>query len=179
MTVGTMLDESKRQFIRLIAQHERQIYGYILCMVRNWADADEIVQETNIRLWEEFEQFEAGTSFLAWAKRVAYFQVRTWRKKQGRNKLVFDQDLVDLIATEHDRISPTIEAREQVLEECLEQLTATNRQLLALFYADRSQVHEVAAIFDRTVPAVYKALQRIRATLRLCVERKLASEESA
>jgi RNA polymerase sigma-70 factor (ECF subfamily) len=173
-----MLDDSKRQFIRLIAQHERQIYSYILCLVPRWADADEILQETNIRLWEEFDRFEPGTSFLAWAKRVAFFQVRTWRKKQGRSKLVFDQSLLDAIAAEHDRVSPVVEEREQALEECLEELTARNRQLLAVFYSDHSQVQDVASVLNRSVAAVYKALQRIRAALRLCVERRMAREES-
>lgn len=173
-----MLDDSKRQFIRLIAQHERQVYGYILCLVPRWADADEILQETNIRLWEEFDRFEAGTSFLAWAKRVAYFQVRTWRKKQSRNKLVFDQHVLDAIAAEYDRISPVIEEREQALEDCLKELTDRNRQLLSEFYSDGSQINEVAAVLNRTVAAVYKALQRIRATLRVCVERRLAREKT-
>ena len=73
------MDESRRQFIRLMTRHERLVYGYILSLVPNWADADEILQETNIRLWEEFEKFETGTNFAAWAVRVAHFQVLTWR----------------------------------------------------------------------------------------------------
>jgi DNA-directed RNA polymerase specialized sigma24 family protein len=48
-----VIDESRRQFIRLMTKHERLVYGYILSLVPNWADADEILQETNIRLWEE------------------------------------------------------------------------------------------------------------------------------
>ena len=83
------MDESRRQFIRLMTRHERLVYGYILSLVPNWADADEILQETNIRLWEEFEKFEAGTNFAAWAVRVAHFQVLTtrWlRSRAGRTR---------------------------------------------------------------------------------------------
>src|SRR5205814_6679679 len=76
---GPFVDEARRQFIRLMTRHERLVYGYILSLVPNWADADEILQETNIRLWEEFEKFQAGTNFAAWAIRVAHFQVLTWR----------------------------------------------------------------------------------------------------
>ena len=64
-----------------MTKYERMVYGYILSLVPNWADADEILQETNIRLWEEFEKFQPGTNFAAWAIRVAHFQVLTWRKR--------------------------------------------------------------------------------------------------
>ena len=84
------IDESRRQFVRLLTQHQRRVYGYILTMVVNWNDADEILQETNLRLWEEFDRFEPGTDFAAWAIRVAYYQVLTWRKKRDRSRLVFD-----------------------------------------------------------------------------------------
>ena len=86
-----VVDESQRQFVRLMTKHERLVYGYILSLVPNWADADEILQETNIRLWEEFDKFVLGTNFAAWALRVAHFQVLTWRKRVSRSRLVFDQ----------------------------------------------------------------------------------------
>ena len=88
------LDESKRLFVRLLTQHERRVYGYILRMVPNWCEADEVLQETNIRLWEEFDRFEPGTDFAAWAIRVAHYQVLTWRKRRDRSRLVFSEEAV-------------------------------------------------------------------------------------
>jgi len=83
------LDDSKATFVRLLTQSERRVYGYILKMVVDWNDADEILQETNVRLWEEFDRFQPGTDFAAWAIRVAHYQVLTWRKRRDRSRLVF------------------------------------------------------------------------------------------
>jgi hypothetical protein len=56
-----------------MTRHERLVYGFMLSLVPNWADADEILQETNIRLWDEFEKFVPRTNFAAWAVRIARF----------------------------------------------------------------------------------------------------------
>src|SRR5689334_8849101 len=116
------MDESRRQFIRLMTRHERLVYGYILSLVPNWADADEILQETNIRLWEEFEKFEAGTNFAAWAVRVAHFQVLTWRKQTDRRRLVFGQDVIETLAAEPAWAEDRFESRQQALVACVGEL---------------------------------------------------------
>src|SRR5690606_9661712 len=101
-----MLNTENEQFVRLLASHERRIYAYILSLVPNWADADEIFQETNVRLWRDFAEFEPGTNFAAWAIRVAYYQVLTWRKRAARDQLIFDDDMVQSIACRHEALIP-------------------------------------------------------------------------
>ena len=168
------MDESRRQFIRLMTRHERLVYGYILSLVPNWADADEILQETNIRLWEEFEKFETGTNFAAWAIRVAHFQVLTWRKRASRSRLVFDQRVVDALAQEPCWTDEVFEARHQALAECMSELPDHSRDLLRHCYVEGSRAKDVAVELNRSPASVYKALERIRVTLHGCIERKLA-----
>lgn len=43
-------ESTREEFVRLLTQHQRRVYAYILGIVPNWNDADEILQETNIRL---------------------------------------------------------------------------------------------------------------------------------
>jgi len=171
-----MLDTEKEQFVRLLANHERRIYAYILSLVPNWADADEIFQETNVRLWRDFAEFETGTNFAAWATRVAYFQVLTWRKRAARHQLVFDDSILQSIAERHETVLPQAESRHRALGDCIQELTTNSRELLSQCYAPGARVKEVAKSTGRTGPAVYKALQRIRAALRNCVERRLSME---
>lgn len=171
--VGPLVDESRRQFIRLMTKYERMVYGYILSLVPNWADADEILQETNIRLWEEFEKFELGTNFAAWAVRVAHFQVLTWRKKASRSRLVFDQTVVDALAAEPSWTDEEFEARQQALAECVSELPQNSRDLLRHFYVHGSKAKDVAVEMKRTPAAIYKALERVRVALHQCIQRRL------
>jgi RNA polymerase sigma-70 factor, ECF subfamily len=170
------MDESRRQFVRLITKYERLVYGYILGLVPNWADADEILQETNVRLWEEFDKFVPGTNFAAWAIRVAHFQVLTWRKAVSRSRLVFDQRVIDGLAAETYWTDEAFEARQQALGDCVSELPATSRELLRHCYVQGSKIKDTAVRLNRSPTAVYKALERIRTTLHSCIERKLARQ---
>ena len=170
--------ESRRQFVRLLTQHQRLVYGYILKMVVNWNDADEILQETNLRLWEEFDRFEPGTDFAAWAIRVAYYQVLTWRKKRDRSRLVFDEIAIEAISDE-GRVSAVVQdVREGALSACLEQLTARNRDLIQRCYAGKHTIRRVAEELNRSAESIYKSVQRIRLTLHRCVEQRLSLEDA-
>lgn len=170
------LDADREQFVRLLASHERRIYAYILSLVPNWADADEIFQETNVRLWRDFTSFEPGSNFAAWATRVAYFQVLTWRRRASRCRLVFDEEVVKSIAAHHDQLVANADLRHRALEECLQQLSENSRILLAECYAPGARIRDVAADLHRTQGSVYKALHRVRQTLRGCIDRRLVRE---
>ena len=171
------LEESKEQFVRLLTQNERRVYGYILTMVVDWNDADEILQETNVRLWEEFDRFEPGTNFAAWAIRVAHYQVLTWRKRRDRSRLVFGDHAIQALADDRVPPEPMAVARQAALADCIGSLTPRNRDLIQRCYAGNRTIRRVAQELHRSVESVYKAVQRIRVTLHDCIQQRLAAEE--
>jgi RNA polymerase sigma-70 factor (ECF subfamily) len=169
-------DPSRELFVRLLTQHERRVYAYILSLVPSWHDADEIAQETNVRLWKEFDRFEPGSNFAAWAMRVAHFQILTWRKQATRSKLVFSQEFVELVADQHTVGEGwEAEARHRALGTCIEELSDQNRELLRQCYAEGSKIKQVAQQLDRTTASTYKLLQRIRLALHKCITKHLAA----
>lgn len=171
------MDDRKREFVALLTRNERRLYGYILSLVPDWNNADEILQETNIRLWEEFGRFEQGTDFHAWALRVAYYQVLTWRKNRSRQKLIYDESLLEEIRATQDEMNDLLETRRDALRRCLEQINPESRRLLAQYYGEGLRINEIAASMNRSVQAVYKAVQRIRSSLHGCIERRLRHAE--
>ena len=63
------------QFLRLYTRHQHRILAYIYTLVPNRADAEDLLQDTAVLLWEKFAQFELGTDFIAWACRVAFLKI--------------------------------------------------------------------------------------------------------
>ncbi|QDS99199.1 sigma-70 family RNA polymerase sigma factor [Adhaeretor mobilis] len=171
-------DEKQELFVRLLMQHERRVYGYILSLVPNWHDADEISQNTHVWLWKEFDSFEPGTNFAAWAIRVAHFHVLTWRKQVSRSKLVFNQEFIDLVGEEQVRGGSRLDDTHRALGDCINELSCRNRDLLAQCYAEGAVIKEVAKSQNRTIGSVYKTLQRVRLALHKCINRHLAIEEA-
>lgn len=170
---------TQKEFARLIARHQRDVQGYIFANVPRWADADEIWQETSVRLWSEFDKYESGTNFAAWAVRVAYYQILTWRKNADRSKLVFDQSFVDALVSEQEQFTSG-ESRERLvaLDECLKTLNGRKREMLRRFYTPHMRVKEIANVMKCSAESVYKIVQRVRWSLRECIEKRMEQEDT-
>src|SRR5664280_323832 len=91
-------DLRREEFVRLFQRHERGLYGYILSLVPNVTEADEVSQDTNLLLWKEFNRSDSIRDFGAWARTIAYYQVLAYRKTANRERLQFDSELLDVLA---------------------------------------------------------------------------------
>jgi RNA polymerase sigma-70 factor, ECF subfamily len=163
-------DSKTREFVRLLTQHERRLYAYILALVPRWADADDILQETNLRLWDEFDKYVPGTDFMAWAGRVAFYQVLTFRKRHNRDRRLFSEQFVDAVAAAPTVVPEEADAQHLALADCMEKLSESNRELLRACYSADTNIKEAAARLGRSLPTVYRALSRVRISLHECVE---------
>ncbi len=160
-------------FVRLLGQHQRRVFLYVLSLVPHWNDAEEIVQEANLVLWREFHQFIPGTNFLAWACKVAFHQVLAWRKRKQRDRLEFSDAILEAIAEEASTAADILEERNELLAGCIDKLPAAQRELLRLRYSEGFEIERVAEKAGRSVEAAYRALSRIRQTLHDCVTHHL------
>jgi len=52
--------EVSAEFVAQITRYQRQLHSFILSMVWNPAEADDVLQETNLVLWEKAAEFDAG-----------------------------------------------------------------------------------------------------------------------
>lgn len=164
-------------FVRQLARSERRLNAYILTLVPNYADADEIFQETHVRLWQERERYEPGTNFAAWAMKVAYFEVLSWRTRTKRRPMAFDDRLVAQLSDEMQSNDHVAEARRRALSECLGELSDRSRGLLRRIYANGERIKDIAGSLERSSDSLYKTIQRLRHSLRVCIDQRLAEEE--
>ncbi|NLO06949.1 MAG: sigma-70 family RNA polymerase sigma factor [candidate division WS1 bacterium] len=70
--IGADRDQSRlrREFERLVREHERDIFNAALRMAGNHADAEDVAQEALLKAYAAFERFELGTNFRAWILRI-------------------------------------------------------------------------------------------------------------
>ncbi len=165
------------EFVQLLTEHQRRLYVYIFSLLGNGADADEVLQETNLALWRKLSAFERGSSFSAWACRVAYFEVLAFRKRRGQERVSFDPELLETLAAESAARADNFDARRRALAHCVSKLSAKDRDLLVRRYELGNSAAAVAEQLGRTAQATYQALHRIRMSLSLCIRRTLAAEE--
>lgn len=163
-------------FVALFARHQPALFAYVLSLVANWADAEDVVQQASVVLWRKFDEFEPGTDFAAWGCRIARFKALNLLRSRGRDRLVFSDELLELIAEEGLEDLDRLEAERRALGQCLERLESEDRRLVQRCHAVGANVRHIAEELGRTPNALYKWLNRLRAALLTCIESRLAAE---
>jgi RNA polymerase sigma-70 factor, ECF subfamily len=170
-------ETSVQQFVRLLTGNERRLKSYILTLVPNLADAEQIAQDTSLRLWEQFDRYNPSLGdFSAWARTIAHYQIMTYRKKLGRERIVFSSELVDLLAERTAAREPELAERQEALVDCLQKLPEHSRELIRLYYVVGMKVRAAAEKLGRTVAATEKAIVRIRRLLYDCINSALRKD---
>ncbi len=172
-------DESTKEFLLLLGQHERRLRGFILSLVPNWADADDIAQDVRIRLWEQFEGYDRSKDFGVWARAIAYFLVLTHREKQSRlhaHERVSTRFL-EAVAEEVAEASKELDAGLLALKDCFDKLPEAKKELLLNYYAGDQTTREIASASGMSFDATRQAILRARITLRDCIEKALHGED--
>lgn len=166
------------QFLKLLTSHQRRLAGYVRTLVVNRADGEEILQEANLYICRHAHEFQPGTDFAAWALRVAHFCVLTWRARQSRDRLVFDDSLLERLSIAVQPRDTQSEGRREALEECLKKLVPQEHELITQLYRDTEITPQrLAERFGKSTNAIYITVHRIRMRLFNCIQRTLAAEK--
>jgi RNA polymerase sigma-70 factor, ECF subfamily len=168
-----------RRFLRLFTTHEDSVRAFVRRLVPARADADDVMQEVSIVLWEKFVSFHEGADFRAWAFGVARFEVLGWLRDKGRDRLVLDEGVALTLAHEAEALEPALSRQREALEGCMEKIPQEQRSLLMRAYQPEARIQEVAATSGRSVPGFYQWLHRMRKTLLDCIHATLAREGSS
>jgi len=171
--------DARKQLMVLMTRHQRQIFSYIYVLVPNRSDAEDLLQETSLVICEKFHEFRPGSDFVAWACQIAYWRVRYSRQKFARSKVVFDQEIVDVLARTAGEMAEEMDQRHEALSQCLGRLQVRDRELLLKRYEPGGTVEEAAKRSGRTLQTAYKALARLRKLLLDCVTTRLSQAEAA
>ncbi|MEW6303924.1 MAG: sigma-70 family RNA polymerase sigma factor [Verrucomicrobiota bacterium] len=158
-------------FVSLLARHERMLAAYVMTLVPHAADADDILQDAKVVMWRNFGQFRPGTNFGAWARKVAFHQVLSHRKRKQRDRLQFSDEFLETVAQEMENSAEHLEQHQRALNDCVAKLPPDHREVLQLRYHEGLSIDALAERLNRTVAALYRQLSRVRRNLHDCVTR--------
>ncbi|QDT68939.1 RNA polymerase sigma factor CarQ [Planctomycetes bacterium MalM25] len=171
--------KSHSEFAELFAAHQHQVFGFILGLVRNNADAQDILQQSAITMWNKFDTFTPGTEFVRWAITIARYETLNYLKYRRRSRLCFDQDLIELLAAEfRERSLEMAESRRTALKDCLPKLSSEDGKLIESRYSHGLGSRQLSELLGRSQASICNSLRRIRESLLTCIERRLAQENN-
>lgn len=169
--MGNPDTKNQEDFFDLLMQNQMRIYAFILSMVRNYTDADDILQNTVKTMWEKYEDSRPITNFVAWGIQIANFKILDYRKKKFKSHLHYDNQLFEKIASlamEDQQRSP--DERLEKLEKCLKQLKSRSKKLVELRYYQDLKPKQISSLVGLSVTNIYKIMGRIHGQLLECVK---------
>lgn len=171
--------KDREHFIPMLINAQPRLYAYILSAVTCPNATEDVLQETNVVLWRKADEAAAADSFIAWALKVAYFQVRAHWQKQGRDRHSFDDALLQSLADKAAQDGHELSRNRAALQGCLQKLTEHQRELITERYTAGISVKQLAAKLSRPVGAISQSLYRIRAKLFDCIKQSLINTKEA
>ena len=154
-----------------------QLFGAALGMTRNRADAEDLVQETYLKAYQKFHQYQPGTNIKAWLYRIlTNTYITSYRKaqrspKRASSDTVEDWQLAD--AASHSEVglkSAEVEALEALpssqLRDALDSLSEEHRMVVLMADVEGMSYKEIAEELGVPMGTVMSRLNRARKNLR-------------
>lgn len=180
------LEGNEKAFAQLLKRYLSILYNFIFQMVRNKAAAEDIVQETFIKVWKHLSRFDQNKSFKPWifaiAKNTAYDYLK--KKKTIPFSSFEDSDERNILeeTVSGDALLPDaiLERKEivQELEKALENIPELYRTLLFLAYREDFSLREISEILGEPYNTVKSRYNRAIERLKKAILMRDASDNS-
>jgi RNA polymerase sigma-70 factor (ECF subfamily) len=171
------MDPRTRQAFTLWTTAQPAVSAFVLALVGDRAARDEVLQDVALAVLEGFERFDTSRPFLPWALGIARNEVANARRRRGRFPMQLSDAAEQALAAAVAEVSEDERARLSRLADCLRRLEGRPREICDLRYRSDLSPARIASVLGLRPNTVSKALERVRAELRACIEERLAAEE--
>jgi len=164
-------------FEPLIDRHLTHLRAFIALKAPVPHRVDELAHEAFVYAVGHIREFAPGTSFRAWLKAIAWNLLRAEIQRFSReqvNQSRFAEEWAEQVANDDSSFNNSREV--ESLEECVKQMPAPMRELLALKYHNECSTDEIARRLQRSLAWVRTVLFRLRQQLKDCIEQKRSQE---
>lgn len=180
--IASVLAGNTREFHDLIRPYQRSAYVMALSMLKNEADAEEVVQEAFLKAFRGLHSFRAESKFGTWLLSITLNEARNRLRHQNTVKI----ESLDDTPGEEEHVSPTLlrswreipsqtlermEVR-QMLQQAITCLPPIYREVLLLRDVEELSVNEAAEVLCITEGTVKVRLHRAR----MMLQKKLAPQ---
>jgi RNA polymerase sigma-70 factor (ECF subfamily) len=138
----------------LFARHHVRVYRFILRLVGNESQAEDLISEVFLDVWRQAASFEARSAVSTWLLGMARFKALSSLRKRSDEAL--DEDAAAAIADPSDDPEMAVQAKDRgdVMRRCLAALSPEHREIIDLAYYHEKSIDETAQIVGIPVATV-------------------------
>lgn len=164
------MSRDREEFVALLDAHGAALLAALRRFCQNSHDADDLFQETAIRVWRAFDKRPWLRSPRAWLVTIGYRAFLDDRKGTGRRRSCEQaQDVVDhRVVSPHEQLEQ-VESRQR-MNERVDELPPEMREVVTLHYMGGLSIRQTAAAMETSVATtknrLHAALKQLRNTLQ-------------
>ncbi|MFW6171373.1 MAG: RNA polymerase sigma factor [Planctomycetota bacterium] len=173
------MPDPRKLFETLVREHTEMLTIYLTSALGDVPEVDDLFQETMVVAWQRLDDYDHTRPFGPWLRGIARNLLLAHRRQEARTRCtpaVLDQ-LEARLAQLGERPGDTWREKLSCLRTCVGALPEHYHTVVSQRYFHCRTIEQMSAALGVTVAAVKKRLQRARALVLDCMERKLASVE--
>ncbi len=170
--IGRVLSGDDEAFQSLMERYRTRVHRLAMRFTRDKEDAEEVLQEVFLTVYQKLGQFQGKSSFSTWLYRVAVNSALMRLRKNDNAEIVSIEDLHEELPLDETETGPgpfdrlTTEESMVVIEKAMDGMPADFKTVLILRDVENFSTDETAEIMNLSPPAVKSRLHRARLFLR-------------
>jgi len=180
--INQIIEGDTKAFSELVNRYKDLVYTLALRMLKNREEAEEVSQDTFIKVFKSLQKFKGDSKFSTWIYKVAYNTCLDRIKKNRKylNDVEINEFTEHQVKTVENAFEVLVEEeRNQMIQECLDLLPSDDSFLLTLYYFEEQSLDEIANIVGLTANNVKVKLFRSRKKLTTILRDRLEPETIA
>jgi RNA polymerase sigma factor (sigma-70 family) len=158
-------------FTRLVHKYQQRLYWHIRRMVIRHEDADDVLQNVFIKVWNNLGNFRQESNLYTWLYRIATNETLSWLEQQKRHASLSmsgqEEVFADRLAAEKDFDPKKLEWK---LQQAILALPEKQRVVFNLRYYDEMPYDEMSVVLDTSAGALkasyHHAVKKVEAYLK-------------
>ena len=164
------LDGHKEAFGQLIRKYQDRLFNGMVQMLRNEAEAEDVVQDAFVLAFTKLDTFKGNSAFFTWLYRIAYNVAITRLRRRKSDVSIDGKDAMGKLDFPDGGPAPgdRMEQQEQAtqLNKALGRLSHEHRAILILREMDDMDYDAISEVLDLPIGTVRSRLHRARGHLR-------------
>ncbi|MDX1968944.1 MAG: sigma-70 family RNA polymerase sigma factor [Planctomycetaceae bacterium] len=166
----------------LVRENADMLTAYLRSVIRDASAADDVFQETMLTAWRRLGDYDKTRPFGPWLRGIAARTMLAWRRQRARSFALCDEEILEHLGARCETIQSqpgdTWDQKLEGLRDCVDKLPDRYREVIQRRYAEEEPAESLAERLQITAETLKKRLQRGRARLMECLERKLRWTET-
>jgi len=166
----------------LVDRYKHMVFTLAMRMVKNREEAEEIAQDTFLKVYNALGKFKGESKFSTWVYKIAYYRSLDYIKKIGRTpNLSPIEGFVENSLADDSNVMVQLEQNERkmAIKEALQVMTGDDGMLITLHYFEELTLQEISEIMgintNNVKVKLFRARKRLQQILLTSLEPEIIS----